>query len=63
MALVDGKSGKKVTRKRASKKPQEKNVDKYNFDPNKVYVVVHGKPKEIRKSSQYLLDMLVIDED
>lgn len=33
-----------------------------NLDPTKQYVVVNGKPKEIKKHSQYLIDMLTIEE-
>lgn len=35
----------------------------YNFDPNKTYLVVGGKVKEIGSKSKYLLDMLIIKEE
>ena len=51
-------------------KPVEKKVDitpeinnNYNFDPNKTYLVVGGKVKEIGSKSKYLLDMLIIKEE
>jgi hypothetical protein len=34
----------------------------YKFDPNKTYLVVNGKVKEISPKSKYLLDMLIIDK-
>ena len=36
---------------------------KYNFDKEKVYLVINGKVKEISKKSKYLVDMLIIEED
>ena len=35
----------------------------YRFDPNKTYLVVGGKVKEISSKSKYLLDMLIIEEE
>jgi len=37
--------------------------DKYNFDNDKVYLVVNGKAKEISPKSKYMLDMLIIEEE
>ena len=33
------------------------------FDPNKTYLVVNGKAKEVSNKSKYLLDMLIIEEE
>jgi hypothetical protein len=33
-----------------------------SLDPQKQYVVINGKHKEIKKHSQYLIDMLTIEE-
>lgn len=34
-----------------------------NLDPNKTYLVVNGKAKEISPKSKYLLDMLIIEDE
>jgi hypothetical protein len=40
----------------------EPRIKDHSLDPKKQYVVVNGKPKEIKKHSQYLIDMLTIEE-
>lgn len=57
---------KPVPKKR--KNPFQKEKDKdinngYRFDPNKTYLVVGGKVKQISTKSKYLLDMLIIEEE
>lgn len=42
---------------------EKNNINNYNFDPNKTYLVVGGKVKEIGNKSKYLLDMLIIKEE
>lgn len=37
--------------------------NEYRFDPQKTYLVVGGKVKEISSKSKYLLDMLIIKEE
>jgi hypothetical protein len=43
-------------------KSDDKNLNKYYFDPNKTYLVVNGKPKVISSKSKYMLDMLIIED-
>jgi hypothetical protein len=38
-------------------------INKYKFEKNKNYLVVNGKVKEIGAKSQYLLDMLIIEDN
>lgn len=51
--------------KKPEKKIQPEEVINNNnrFDPNKTYLVVGGKIKEISSKSKYLLDMLIIEEE
>ena len=48
-----------------SHKPEKVNHinNGYRFDPQKTYLVVGGKVKEISSKSKYLLDMLIIKEE
>jgi hypothetical protein len=43
--------------------PEEVINNNNRFDPNKTYLVVGGKIKEISSKSKYLLDMLIIEEE
>lgn len=52
---------KPVVEKKVDITPEINN--NYNFDPNKTYLVVGGKVKEIGSKSKYLLDMLIIKEE
>lgn len=60
---------KKVKKEVAHEAPpvvQEKQIeyiDKYNFDNDKVYLVVNGKAKQVSPKSKYMLDMLIIEEE
>ena len=48
-----------------SHKPEKVNYinNDYRFDPQKTYLVVGGKVKEISSKSKYILDMLIIEEE
>jgi hypothetical protein len=39
----------------------EGSINNFEFDPQKTYLVINGKPKEISNKSKYLLDMLIIE--
>jgi len=67
MAIFVG--GKETQNIFDTNQPKTKNVVKSeprfsntSLDPHKQYVVVNGKPKEISKHSQYLMDMLTIEK-
>lgn len=45
------------------KTDKKNDINNYYFDPNKTYLVVGGKIKEIGNKSKYLLDMLIIKEE
>ena len=53
---------KKVNPFREQEKANDIN-NEYRFDPQKTYLVVGGKVKEISTKSKYLLDMLIIKEE
>ena len=44
-------------------KVQEPEINKYNFEKEKTYLVINGKVKEISSKSKYILDMLIIREE
>lgn len=51
-----------IQKKKITEKNNDINND-YRFDPNKTYLVVGGKVKQISTKSKYLLDMLIIEEE
>jgi hypothetical protein len=42
---------------------ESNNINTYEFDSKKTYLVVNGKAKEISSKSKYLLDMLIIEQE
>lgn len=63
--LNTNKAAKAEESKPVEKPVQEKinNKQQFYFDPNKTYLVVNGKPKEVSNKSKYMLDMLIIEEE
>jgi len=55
-----------VKEKKETPNPFQEAINKkqqFYFDPNKTYLVVNGKPKEVSNKSKYMLDMLIIEEE